>query len=126
MKLVLRPGVKPPKRVVVPTREQIRLSNPLTDLCLELREGEEVTYTIRDVKETCRIEAAVRNMQKTDSTLQITMENLQGERKEHTVIIAEGDTKTYELGIVCTGCEWKIKTYLQQGNVQVDEIIFQN
>ena len=100
MKLVLRPGVKPPKRVVVPTREQIRPSNPLTDLCLELREGEEVTYTIRDVKESCRITAAVRNMKKTDSVLLVAMENLQGEREEHTVIIAEGDTKTCELGNV--------------------------
>ena len=126
MKLVLRPGVKPPKRVVVPTREQIRPSNPLTDLCLELREGEEVTYTIRDVKESCRITAAVRNMKKTDSVLLVAMENLQGEREEHTVIIAEGDTKTCELGNVCTGCEWKIKIGLKQGNVQVDEIIFHN
>ena len=124
MKLVLRPGVKPPKRVVVPTREQIRPSNPLTDLCLELREGEEVTYTIRDVKDSCQVQAVIRNLQKTESKLRITMENLQGEKKDHILIITETDTKTYELGTVSAGCEWKIRIHLVQGNVQADEIIF--
>ena len=51
MKMPLRPGALPPQHVVVPTGEPLRESGPLKDLCLELREGEAVSYTIRDVKE---------------------------------------------------------------------------
>lgn len=50
----LRPGALPPQHVVVPTGEPLRESGPLKDLCLELREGEAVSYTIRDVKENAR------------------------------------------------------------------------
>ncbi|MDO5425755.1 MAG: cellulase family glycosylhydrolase [Eubacteriales bacterium] len=60
MKMPLRPGVKPPQRVVVPTGEPLRDANPIRDLCLELREGEAVSYTIRDVEGGCKAGLAAR------------------------------------------------------------------
>lgn len=74
--MVLKPGVKPPKHVVVPTREEIRPSNPLTDLCLELRAGEQASYTIRDVEKTCNVTAKLRSVDgqeaQSENTLYVT------------------------------------------------------
>lgn len=124
MKMVLKPGVKPPKHVVVPTREEIRPSNPLTDLCLELRAGERVAYTIRDVEKTCNVTAQLRSVDGQESRVKIICTSLDGKVQEQVVTVKGAETVGYDLAVLETGVAWVVTVVMEEGSVQMDEIIF--
>lgn len=124
MKMVLKPGVKPPKHVVVPTREEIRPSNPLTDLCLELRAGERVAYTIRDVEKTCNVTAQLRSVDGQESRVKIICTSLDGKVQEQVVTVKGAETVGYDLAVLETGVAWVVTVVMEEGSVQMDEITF--
>lgn len=124
MKMVLKPGVKPPKHVVVPTREEIRPSNPLTDLCLELRAGERVAYTIRDVEKTCNVTAQLRSVDGQESRVKIICTSLDGKVQEQVVTVKGAETVGYDLAMLETGVAWVVTVVMEEGSVQMDEITF--
>lgn len=124
MKMVLKPGVKPPKHVVVPTREEIRPSNPLTDLCLELRAGERVAYTIRDVEKTCNVTAQLRSVDGQESRVKIICTSLNGKVQEQVVTVKGAETVGYDLAVLETGVAWVVTVVMEEGSVQMDEITF--
>lgn len=124
MKMVLKPGVKPPKHVVVPTREEIRPSNPLTDLCLELRAGERVAYTIRDVEKTCNVTAQLRSVDRQESRVKIICTSLDGKVQEQVVTVKGAETVGYDLAVLETGVAWVVTVVMEEGSVQMDEITF--
>ena len=124
MKMVLKPGVKPPKHVVVPTREEIRPSNPLTDLCLELRAGERVAYTIRDVEKTCNVTAQLRSVDGQESRVKIICTSLNGKVQEQVVTVKGAETVGYDVAVLETGVAWVVTVVMEEGSVQMDEITF--
>ena len=124
MKMVLKPGVKPPKHVVVPTREEIRPSNPLTDLCLELRAGERVAYTIRDVEKTCNVTAQLCSVDGQESRVKIICTSLDGKVQEQVVTVKGAETVGYDLAVLETGVAWVVTVVMEEGSVQMDEITF--
>lgn len=124
MKMVLKPGVKPPKHVVVPTREEIRPSNPLTDLCLELRAGERVAYMIRDVEKTCNVTAQLRSVDGQESRVKIICTSLDGKVQEQVVTVKGAETVGYDLAVLETGVAWVVTVVMEEGSVQMDEITF--
>lgn len=124
MKMVLKPGVKPPKHVVVPTREEIRPSNPLTDLCLELWAGERVAYTIRDVEKTCNVTAQLRSVDGQESRVKIICTSLDGKVQEQVVTVKGAETVGYDLAVLETGVAWVVTVVMEEGSVQMDEITF--
>lgn len=124
MKMMLKPGVKPPKHVVVPTREEIRPSNPLTDLCLELRAGERVAYTIRDVEKTCNVTAQLRSVDGQESRVKIICTSLDGKVQEQVVTVKGAETVGYDLAVLETGVAWVVTVVMEEGSVQMDEITF--
>lgn len=122
MKMPLRPGVKPPQRVVVPTGEPLRDSKAIKDLCLELRTGEQVTYTIRDVKAPCRVSIAARG--ENTGTLEIRCESLDGKVITGKVSADKNTTEEYEFTVLTESIQWKITLKAVEGTVQMDEIRF--
>lgn len=124
MKMVLKPDVKPPKHVVVPTREEIRPSNPLTDLCLELRAGEQASYTIRDVEKTCNVTAKLRSVDGQEGRVKILCTSLDGNVQERELTVKGTETAGYELAVLEAGAEWVVTVVMEAGSMQMDEITF--
>lgn len=124
MKMVLKPGVKPPKHVVVPTREEIRPSNPLTNLCLELRAGEQASYTIRDVEKTCNVTAKLRSVDGQEGRVKILCTSLDGNVQERELTVKGTETAGYELAVLEAGAEWVVTVVMEAGSMQMDEITF--
>lgn len=121
MKMPLRPGKLPPQRVVVPTGEDLRKASPLTDLCLELREKEQVSYTVRDVEKACRAIIYARCV--APGTIRLICEGPEGKKEvsEHAMVSAGEVTPQ---ATVAEG-EWKTVTVcVSRGCVQIDEVEF--
>ena len=109
---------------MVPTREEIRPSNPLTDLCLELRAGERVAYTIRDVEKTCNVTAQLRSVDGQESRVKIICTSLDGKVQEQVVTVKGAETVGYDLAVLETGVAWVVTVVMEEGSVQMDEITF--
>lgn len=122
MKMPLRPGIKPPQRVVVPTGEPIRDSKAIKDLCVELQTGEQVTYTIRDVKNPSRVSIAARG--ENTGTLEVRCESLDGKVITGKVLVDKNSTEEYELAVLTESIQWKVTLKAVEGTIQVDEIRF--
>lgn len=121
IKMPLKPGIMPPQRVVVPTGEPLRPSNPLSDLCLELREGEQVSYTIRDVKESCKVKIKIRSLQA--GSMRVLCSDLYGNSQVSECIL-NGNSQTVSV-MLEQGIEWKVTLRAWKGVMQVDELEFQ-
>ncbi len=129
MKMPLRPGVLPPQRVVVPTGEKLRESDPLRDLCLELGEGEQVSYTIRDVKDSCLVRICGRDME--SGKLQVICEDPEGKKEVSETLLAGAGRSLTEsssgtaVQVQAAKAEWqKITVRVISGCVQIDEVEF--
>lgn len=122
MKMPLRPGVKPPQREVVPTGEPLRRVNPLQDLCLELWQGESVSYTIRDVKKTCKVIVTGRGNQKTKLKITCTSQ------EEHVILESLEQmleqTGNYTVAEITESPQWIITIEVVSGKGWLDEIGF--
>ena len=124
MKMPLRPGALPPQHVVVPTGEPLRESGPLKDLCLELREGEAVSYTIRDVKEKCQVSVTARAMSEKASVI-VTCTSEEGKKEVSEAVLTGTETKESVLAEFGVGAEWVVSLEMKEGTVQLDEVIFE-
>lgn len=124
MKMPLRPGALPPQHVVVPTGEPLRESGPLKDLCLELREGEAVSYTIRDVKEKCQVSVTARAMSEKASVI-VTCTSEEGKKEVSEVVLTGTETKECVLADLGVSAEWFVSLEMKEGTVQLDEMIFE-
>ncbi len=122
MKMTVRPGVKPPQRVVVPTGEPIRAAKAIKDLCLELRSGEQVSYTIRDVTDSCCISFRARAVEA--GCVEIQCETPEGYCVEKEIVVSEAKTKAYDVAELSASDEWKVTIKAIEGVVQLDEIGF--
>ena len=132
MKMPLRPGKLPPSKVVVPTGEALRKSDPLTDLCLELEAGEEASYTIRDVKTPCTAEVVLRCMEET--TLEIVCTEPDKETAAEERQLTPGDTAAAfsRTGIaeqviqvsLEPSSAWVVTLRVKKGRIQIDEVRF--
>ena len=124
MKMPLRPGALPPQHVVVPTGEPLRESGPLKALCLELREGEAVSYTIRDVKEKCQVSVTARAMSEKASVI-VTCTSEEGKKEASDVVLTGTETKEAVLADLGVSAEWVVSLEMKEGTVQLDEMIFE-
>lgn len=120
MKMVLKPGVKPPKHVVVPTKEKIRHSNPLEDLCIELCQGEKISYTIRDVEKLCVVKAIMRGA----GSVCVMGESQTGEKIEKTIEVNSQNAEVYEIVKLEKNIAWSVSISVEKGIIQIDELEF--
>lgn len=120
MKMVLKPGVKPPKHVVVPTKEKIRHSNPLEDLCIELCQGEKISYTIRDVEKLCVVKAIMRGA----GSVCVMGESQTGEKIEKTIEVNSQNAEVYEIVKLEKNIAWSVRISVEKGIIQIDELEF--
>ncbi len=93
----------------------------MTDLCLELREKEQVSYTVRDVEKACRAIIYARCV--APGTIRLICEGPEGKKEvsEHAMVSAGEVTPQ---ATVAEG-EWKTVTVcVSRGCVQIDEVEF--
>ena len=109
---------------MVPTGEPLRESGPLKDLCLELREGEVVSYTIRDVKEKCQVSVTARAMGEKASVI-VTCTSEEGKKEVSEAVLTGTETKESVLAELGVSAEWVVSLEMKEGTVQLDEVIFE-
>ncbi len=122
MKMPLRPGIMPQQIEIVPTGETLRPASPLTDLCLELRKNERVSYTIRDVKERCFVQMDGRGYE--NAELEITCRHDEKMSDKTNLIRVPGKANHQQLALLERGEEWTVIIKVLAGYVQLDEIHF--
>lgn len=123
MKMPLRPGVKPPQREVVPTGEPLREADPLKDLCLELWEGESVSYTIRDVADGCTIKVHARG--NSESQMSIICNSQSGKKLSGELSRLCENTTIYSIAHLTAEEQWNVTLMGVAGSIQIDSIMFE-
>ncbi|MCI8624668.1 MAG: glycoside hydrolase family 5 protein [Lachnospiraceae bacterium] len=135
IKLVLRPGAKPPKKAIIPKpgRPDNR-PDPLKDLWVELAEGEYVSYTIREVTEGCKATVWIRGRAETGSQIQVSVRKPEDGTAEGTpfaentpieeeVLFSE-ETCERQLMNLPAGEAWEVRIFVTKGCVQIEKIAF--
>lgn len=121
MKLVQKPGAKPPRKVVIPGTGQGEKPAPLTELWLELTTGEFVTYTIRNVKQDCRVVLTARGLSTSGAWLQVTA----GGRIQELSLPASEEVRQYMAVTLPPAEEYAVKLEMAEGIAQIADICFQ-
>lgn len=93
----------------------------MTDLCLELREGEQTSYTIRDVKEPCQVSIHARCVE--PGTIQIVCEGAEGRREMSEFPMSEAGEITSQV-MISAGLWQTVTVRAGQGCLQIDELEF--
>ncbi len=128
IKLVLRPGGRPPKKPVIPqTGRPEDRPDPLKTLWVELAEGEYVSYTIREVKKYCAVTAWMRGRAEDGSQIQATVRrpegDSEGKAKEIELLYSEA-TKGVQIAALPEGEAWEVRILVTKGCVQIEKIAF--